>query len=133
MRNIIGLSMGAVLLTSPAIADDNVLATPPMHPGTSIECFAANIGNKTVRLLIEMVDQNGAVPFNEMCQLPPGTINAGGALCAALEGAPTIGWCRFTVTSGSTQDIRASICSIDDNLGVGASPSCLSAQASDRH
>jgi hypothetical protein len=32
---------------------------------------------------------------------------------------------------GHKQDIRASICSIDDNLGVGAAPSCLSAQAND--
>ena len=132
MKSNIGLSIGVVLLTSPAIAsDDNVLSTPPMYPGNSIQCLAANIGNRTVKLLIEMVDQDGGVPFNETCQLPPGAINAGGAQCAVLEGAPRVGWCRFTVTFGSTQDIRASICSIDDNLGAGAAPSCLSAQAND--
>jgi hypothetical protein len=37
------------------------LSTPPMHPGTSIECFASNISSRTVKLLIEMVDQDGGV------------------------------------------------------------------------
>ena len=129
MKKITGLVIAAVLLSSPAIADDdNVLSTPPMYPGNSLQCIAANVGRTAVNLLIQMYDQNGDVPFSEICQLPPGTINVGGDLCAILQGAPNAGWCKLTVTFGRTRDVRATICSIDSNLGIGAAPSCLSAQ-----
>jgi hypothetical protein len=42
-----------------------------MHPGTSLECFAANVRKANMHVLIELVDQNGNVAFNESCQLSP--------------------------------------------------------------
>jgi hypothetical protein len=131
MRKIIELSIAVILLSSPAIADDadQVLSTPPMFPGTTMACVAANVGKTPVNLRIEMFDETkGTAPFSEVCQLPPGTGNFGGSLCGTLDGAPPAGWCKFTVTFGQAQNIRAAICSLDTNLGLGAAPSCLSAE-----
>jgi hypothetical protein len=126
------LALGVTILSSPVAADDdNFLSTPPMHPGNTLECIAANVGKRPVNLLIELFDENGNVPFSETCQLPPGAINFGGQQCALLGGAPNAGWCKFTVTFGNKRDIRATICSLDINLGIGAAPSCLPAQSSE--
>jgi hypothetical protein len=125
----IALALAATVLSSPAVADDeNVLSTPPMHPGNTLECIAANVGKTPVNLLIQLFDENGNVPFSENCQLPPGAINFGGQQCGLLGGAPNAGWCKFTLTFGRKESVRATICSLDINLGIGAAPSCLPAQ-----
>lgn len=125
----IALAFGAVVISLPVLADnDNVLSTPPMHPGNTMKCIAANIGKAPINLLIQLYDENGSVPFSETCQLPPGAINFGGNQCAVLDGAPRAGWCKFTVTYGKKENVRAAICSIDVELGFGAAPSCLPAR-----
>ena len=126
----IALSLGVAILSFPAAAadDENVLSTPPMFPGNTLDCIAANVGKRQVNLTIELFDENGNVPFSENCQLPPGAINFGGQQCGLLGGAPNAGWCKFTVTFGNKRDVRATICSLDINLGIGAAPTCLTAQ-----
>jgi hypothetical protein len=131
MKRIAGLSIIAMLLSTPATAeDDNVLSTPPMFPGNQLQCLVANVGKTPVSLLIELFDQNGDVAFSGNCRLPPNAIDypPPTAQCAFIAGAPAAGWCKFTVTFGKKRDLRAAICSIDINLGPGAAPSCLSAQ-----
>jgi hypothetical protein len=131
MKNLTGLSIAAILLSSPAIADDdNVLSTPPLTLGTSLVCLAANVGKRPVTLVVELHDVNGAVVASENCKLPPGAVNAGGQQCSAVEAAPEgfVGYCTFTVSIGAKQDIRAAILAQDANQGIGAMPTALSAR-----
>jgi hypothetical protein len=131
MKNIAGLSIAAILLSSPAIADDdNVLSTPPLTLGTSLVCLAANVGKTLVALDIELHDVNGTVVTSESCRLPPGAVNAGGQQCSAVEAAPAgfVGYCTFTVKIGRKQDIRAAILAQDANQGIGAIPTALPAR-----
>ena len=131
MKNIAGLSIAAILLSSPAIADDhNVLSTPPLTLGTSLVCLAANVGNTPVTLIIDLHDVNGTVVASESCKLPPGAVNAGGSQCAAVEAAPEgfVGYCTFTVNIGRKENIRAAILAQNANQGIGAIPSALPAQ-----
>jgi hypothetical protein len=121
MKNIAGLSIAAVLLSLPAIADDDdngMLSTPPLTLGTSLVCLAANVGNTPVTLDIES------------CRLPPGAVNAGGEQCSAVEAAPEgfVGYCTFTVRVGRKQNIRAAILAQNANQGLGHIPTALPAQ-----
>jgi hypothetical protein len=130
MKNIIGLSIAAILLSLPALADDNVLSTPPLTLGTSLVCLASNVGKRPVTLVIELHDGNGTVVASENCKLPPGTVNAGGEQCSAVEAAPEgfVGYCTFAVNIGTKQDIRAAILAQNANQGIGAIPTALSAR-----
>jgi hypothetical protein len=131
MKHIAGLTIAALLLSSPAIADDdNVLSTPPLTLGTSLVCLAANVGKTRVALEIELHDVNGTVVASEDCRLPPGAVNAGGQQCSAVEAAPEgfVGYCTFTVKIGKKEDIRAAILAQNANQGIGAIPSALPAQ-----
>lgn len=129
MKSIAVLSIAAVLLSAPAIADDdNVLATPPTTPGNLVQCMAANVGTSPVSLLIEIFDQNGNVPISENCDLSPGTTTADDTPCPILKIATAVVWCKFTVTSGRKRDVRASILSFDFNAGPGNAPSGLPAR-----
>ena len=129
MKNIIGLSIAAILLSLPAFADDNVLSTPPLTLGTSLVCLASNVGKRPVTLVIELHDVNGTVVASEKCKLPPGAVNAGGEQCAAVEAAPEgfVGYCTFAVDIGTKQDIRAAILAQNVNQDIGAIPTALSA------
>jgi hypothetical protein len=129
MKNVIGLSIAAILLSLPAFADDNVLSTPPLTLGTSLVCLASNVGKRPVTLVIELHDVNGTVVASEKCKLPPGAVNAGGEQCAVVEAAPEgfVGYCTFAVDIGTKQDIRAAILAQNVNQGIGAIPTALSA------
>jgi hypothetical protein len=131
MKHIAGLSIAAILLSSPAIADDdNVLSTPPLTLGTSLVCLAANVGKTLVTLDIALHDVNGAIVTSESCRLPPGAVDAGGQQCSAVEAAPEgfVGYCTFTIKIGKKRDIRAAILAQNANAGIGAIPSALPAQ-----
>jgi hypothetical protein len=131
MRTIIKLSTAVALLSSPAIADDDlqVLVTPPMFPGNFLVCEAVNVGTTPINLTVEMIDAtNGSVIFRNDCSLPPGAGNFGGDLCNITQGAPRAGWCKFTTTFGRTQNLRAAICSVNaGSNGFAAAQACLSA------
>jgi hypothetical protein len=80
-------------------------------PTTGINCALANVGKKSLDVLVEVLDGTGGTPASSTESLVPG--NSGGE----AHFAQGFFYCRFTF-KGSNKQLRATAQAIDGNFSV---------------
>ena len=102
------LIAATVLGSVSLVRAESVLTTPPMYrPGTPLACLIVNAGKGEVTGWIDVVSNTGDVYVGPTgFALGPNTI----ASNAASASGPFVLYCRFTLTKGSKNAVRAQAC-----------------------
>jgi hypothetical protein len=103
------LLLTAVAFAGIAQAEALVLTTPPVL-GDRVTCLIANAGSKSITVTIDLV---GSATVN----LATDTVIDAGGLAAFGAGDDDIAYCRFAVTQGNPQGVRAAACGVIVSLG----------------
>jgi len=107
--------LGILLLTAAAFIETAqaagvVLTTPPML-GDRVTCLLANAGSRSVTVTVDLVGSSGAI------NLATDTVIDAGGFAAWGAGDDDIAYCRFAITQGAAQSVRASACGVILSLG----------------
>ena len=113
----LALSLGLILgRVGVAPAAQQVLSTAPVV-GDQVGCVVTNVGSADVGLIIDVVGISGSAP--QTSQLPPSITPQGLSYQVFFDtaGPGTVAFCRFTITQGLADDLRAGACGISFALG----------------
>ena len=105
--------LSVFFIISAATAHAATLLTPSMNVtnfDNTLDCRIVNGGDKTITVLIEMVDANGVVVLDDQRDVPPG-----GAGSIDLTDADQSASCRFSGKFGKNA-VRGSIQVLDGSL-----------------
>src|SRR4030095_11645565 len=116
MAKVLGiLLLTAVALVGTAQAAAVVLTTPPVL-GDRVTCLIANAGSKSITVTIDLV---GSTTVN----LATDTAIEAGGFAAFGAGDDDLAYCRFAITQGNPQGVRAAACGVVVSLGEKCSSS----------
>jgi hypothetical protein len=102
------LLAGCVLIAVNASAV-TVLSTPSVTSPTSggLTCRAVDVGSNPVTVTVDLIASgSGTVVVTTNC-----TLTTSQQCFVFTSGSPSVGYCKFTVSAGSSKDLRAAISS----------------------
>ena len=98
--------------TPPAVIATGFLFKPA---GYSAECDAQNVGDTPVTVKMELLKIDGTLQQNLTQTLAAGH---GNGFSLAVGSLANFLWCRFTVTNGSSANLRANLSIIAETTGL---------------